>query len=148
MTGEEKRKQLKEQMKEAYKQDILKRREILEQAKHLKTSRKLNSAIQNITSALHDDSEEWIEKLNQDSFLAEAKMDLALDEALESNQKLGELAQKAEEEKFSADELFMEMKQEMGMLDDLDDEKDPLEQELLDELKEEEQKPRKSFGDI
>lgn len=147
MTGEERRKQLKEQMKEAYKKDILKRREILEQAKRLKTSRKLNSAIQDITSALHDDSDDWIEKLNHDSALTEAKMDLALDEAIDSNKKLEQLAQKAEMEKFSADQLMKEMKQEMGLLDD-EDEKDPLEQELLDELKEEEQKPRKSFGDI
>ncbi len=147
MTGEERRKQLKEQMKEAYKKDILKRREILEQAKRLRSSSKLNSAIQNITSALHDDSDDWIEKLNQESALTEAKMDLALDEALASNQELNDLAQKAEAEKFSSTQLIDEMKKEMGLLVD-DEEVDPLEQELLDEIKEEENKPKKSLGDI
>ncbi|MEM9986938.1 MAG: hypothetical protein AAF804_17730 [Bacteroidota bacterium] len=147
MTGEERRKQLKEQMKEAYKKDILKRREILEQAKRLRSSSKLNSAIQNITSALHDDSDDWIEKLNQESALTEAKMDLALDEALASNQKLNDLAKKAEAEKFSSTQLIDEMKKEMGLLVD-DEEVDPLEQELLDEIKEEESKPKKSLGDI
>ncbi len=147
MTGEERRKQLKEQMKEAYKQDILKRREILEQAKRLRSSSKLNSAIQNITSSLHDDSDEWIEKLNHDSALTEAKMDMALDEALESNQQLDQLAQEAEAEKFSANQLLEEMKAEMGPLTETE-ETDPWEEELKKEMEEEEKQARKTLGDI
>ncbi|MEL6732888.1 MAG: hypothetical protein AAFP83_17285, partial [Bacteroidota bacterium] len=64
MTGEEKR----NKMKEEYKEELKKRKEFLDQAKKLRSSRKINDAIQQITGAINnDDSDEWIDKLNMDS---------------------------------------------------------------------------------
>ena len=59
MTGEEKRRLLKEK----YKEDLKKRKEFLESAKRLRHTQKLNEAITDLTSSLNDDTDEWIEKL-------------------------------------------------------------------------------------
>ncbi|RMG60454.1 MAG: hypothetical protein D6722_20905 [Bacteroidetes bacterium] len=116
MTGEERRRRLKEQMKEAYKRDLRQRKEILEQAKRLRTSRKLNDAITGITGALNDDSDDWIEKLNQESALTEARMEVALDAETQTTEEIEKLAQAAEVEKFSAEEMVRQMKRDMGLL--------------------------------
>jgi len=150
MTGEERRKKLKEQMKAEYKADLLKRKQILEDAKRLRTSRNLNNAIQDMTSALEDDSDDWIAKLNQESAITEAKMEMALDGALDgasdTSEKIDKLAQDAKAEKFSAEQLVNQMKREMGLLPE-----DP-EELLKDTPAEEDQEgntdTKKSFGDI
>ncbi|MEL7342205.1 MAG: hypothetical protein AAGM67_17110, partial [Bacteroidota bacterium] len=72
MTGEEKRRQLKEQ----YKKDLLARREFLEKAKQLRKSQKMNQTISEITSSLDmSDTDAWIELLNRESAITEAKME-------------------------------------------------------------------------
>lgn len=117
MTGEEKRRLLKEQMKAEYKKDLQKRKEFLEGAKRMRNSQKINEAVSDLMKGFEqDDSEEWIEKLNQGSALSEAKMDLMLDDASSTAQELDKLAKEAEAEKFSADQLLKEMKKEMGLL--------------------------------
>lgn len=116
MTGEERRRRLKEQMKEAYKRDLRQRKEILEQAKHLRTTRKLNDAVTGITSSLHDDTDDWIEKLNQESALTEARMEIALDAEGQTADELEKLAREAEAEKFSAEQMVQQMKRDMGLL--------------------------------
>ncbi len=151
MAGEEERKKRKEQIKEEYKRELQKRKEILEQAKRLRHSRNINQAIEGITGALNDDTDEWIHKLDQESSLTEAKIDLAMESAASSVDELEKERKQAEADKFSAEQLLKEMKQDMGLLtDDLDDE-DDLTQELNDEIKQEEESRRqsgKSFGDI
>jgi hypothetical protein len=151
MAGEEERKKRKEQIKEEYKRELQKRKEILEQAKRLRHSRNINQAIEGITGALNDDTDEWIYKLDQESSLTEAKIDLAMESAASSVDELEKERKQAEADKFSAEQLLKEMKQDMGLLtDDLDDE-DDLTQELNDEIKQEEESRRqsgKSFGDI
>ena len=153
MAGEEERKKRKEQIKEEYKRELQQRKEILEQAKRLRHSRNINQAIQGITGALNDDTDDWIRKLDEESALTEAKFDLALDSASSSAEELEKERKQAEADKFSAEQLLNDMKQDMGLLtDDLpDDEEDELTQELNDEIKQEEENRRKrgkSFGDI
>lgn len=118
MTGEEKRKKMKEEMKAAYKRDLQKRKEFLESAKRMKHSKKMNDAITNLTAGLEDDSDDWIEKLNRESALSEAKLDMSLDAAANTAKELDKLAKQAEAEKFSAAELLKQMKREMGLLDE------------------------------
>ena len=113
MTGEEKRRILKEQ----YKKDLQKRKEFLEGAKRLRHTKKLNDAVTDLTSSLtNDDSDEWIEKLNQESALTEAKMEMHLDEQSSVTAELEKLAKEAEAERFSAEQLILDMKREMGLL--------------------------------
>ena len=144
MTGEEKRKQ----MKEAYKQELKKRQEFLDQAKKLRSSRKINEAIQQITGAMtNDDSDEWIEKLNMDSAVTEAKMDMFLDSTRDTSKKIDQLANETELAKSSAQNLIDEMKKEMGMFD-IDDV--PSDDDIVDDIMKEDDKdkPKKSLGDI
>lgn len=145
MTGEEKRQQLKEQ----YKAELKKRKEFLEQAKRMQTSRKLNDAIANITNALNDDSDDWIEQLNRDSAISEAKMDMFLDEAAKNTNEVDQLAKQAELEKLSAENLVQQMKREMGLLSD-EPEKPTTEEKETEESQETDTppKPKKSLGDI
>ena len=138
MTGEEKRRLLKEQMKAEYKQDLQKRKEFLEGAKRLRHSQKMNDAVSDLMKGFEDDSDEWIEKLNQGSALSEAKMDMMLDSASSTSRELDKLAKEAEAEKFSAENLLKEMKKEMGLL--------PQEEEQPEEKPKE--NPGKSLGDF
>lgn len=140
MTGEEKRKQLKEQMKQAYKDDLKKRKEIQEKMKNLRHTRKLNQAITEITSGLtSDDSDDWIEKLNQESALSEAKLELSLDSASEVNKEIDKLEKDTQVEKFSAEQLVNEMKKEMGLLE---------EEPEAPEEEDKEEPPQKKLGDF
>ena len=111
MTGEEKRRQLKEQ----YKKDLKLRKEFLEKAKKLRNMSNVNKALTEMTDGLTDDSDEWISKINQETALTEAKLEMALDEASETQKKLEDLAKEAEMEKFSASEMVKQMKRELGM---------------------------------
>lgn len=112
MSSEEKRRLLKEQ----YKRDFQKRKEFLKDVEKYKHSKKLNDAIQNITSGLtNEDSDDWISKLNEETALTEAKMEMAIDEAKEQQQMLEQLAKEAEMEKLQALDLVEKMKQQMGL---------------------------------
>ena len=114
MTGEEKRRQLKEQ----YKRDLLARKEFLDKAKQLRKSQKMNQAITEITSSLNmEDTDAWIEHLNRESAITEAKMELSLDLAQESGEDvLKAQAMEAEQQKLSAEMLVLQMKKEMGLI--------------------------------
>ena len=114
MTNEEKRQQLKEQ----FKHDLRKRKEFLEKVKGLRHMRKLNNAVSEITGALNDDTDEWIDKLNQGAALDEARFELALDDAGTSESQLEKLAREAEAERFNAQQLVEEMKEQMKKLED------------------------------
>ncbi len=150
MTPEEKNRKEREKLKEAYKAELKKRKEFLNSTKQLQTSRKLNDAISKITDALNDDTDEWIDKLNQESAVGEAKMDIFIDQASKTTQEIEKASNEAEMAKFSAESLVDEMKRELGMLDtEMEDEK----KKLDDILKEDEDEdkpapPKKSLGDI
>ena len=116
MTGEEKRRKLKEEMKAQYKRDLQLRKEFLNQAENLKRSQKLNQSISEIVGGLEDDSDDWINQLNQNSAVTEAKLDMMLGEASETAKELDKLAKEAESQKFAAEDLVRQMKEEMGML--------------------------------
>ena len=116
MTGEEKRRRLKEQ----YKKDLLARREFLEKAKQLRKSQKMNQTISEITSSLDmSDTDAWIELLNRESAITEAKMELSLDLAAEAGEDLlTAQVSEAEQQKLSAELLVLQMKKEMGLIEE------------------------------
>ncbi len=116
MTGEEKRQQLKEQ----YKRDLMLRKEFLEKAKELQRSHKLGKAITEITSSLNmEETDVWIEHLNRESAITEAKMEMSM-EGIDntSEQLLKAQAMEAEQQKFSAEMLVRQMKKEMGLIEE------------------------------
>ncbi len=116
MTGEEKRRQLKEQ----YKRDLMARKEFLEKAKQLRKSQKMNKAISELTSSLDmEDTDAWIEHLNREAAITEAKMDVSLDSAKETGEDiLKAQAMEAEQQKLSAELLVEQMKKEMGLVEE------------------------------
>ena len=112
MTGEEKRKILKEQ----YKQDLIKRREFLEKTRKLQRLQKMNQALSEMKAGLQDDSDEWIDQLNQETALTEAKLEISMEEAAELDKKIESINQEAEMERINAENLILEMKRQMGLL--------------------------------
>ncbi len=117
MTGEEKRRLLKEQ----YKRDLLARKDFLEKAKQLRKSQKMTGAITEITSSLNmEDTDVWIEHLNRESAITEAKMEISMDLAKESGEDLLKAqVTEAEQQKLSAELLVLQMKKEMGLIDEV-----------------------------
>ena len=115
MTGEERRKKLKEELKAQYKKDLMLRKEFMEKASRLKQSQKMNQTISELVGSLEDDSDDWIEQLNRDSAVTEAKLDVMLEEASETSKELDRLAKEAEAQKFAAKSLVDQMKIEMGL---------------------------------
>lgn len=149
MTPEEKNRLEREKLKEAYKAELKKRKEFLNNTKQLQTSRKLNDAISKITDALNDDTDVWIDKLNQESAVGEAKMDMFMDSASNATQEIEKLANEAELAKSSAQNLVDQMKKEMGMFDiDMEEDKKKLEEILDEDKKKDTPPPKKSMGDI
>lgn len=107
LSGEEKRRQLKEQ----FKQDLRERKAFLEQVQKLKGQQKVLKAIEGLNP--EDDTDEWINKLNEETAFNEAKMELALESAPPANE---EKHQPSEEElkKATAEELVRKLKEEMS----------------------------------
>ena len=120
MTGEEKRQALKEQ----YKKDLRLRKEFLEKTKKLKQMRNVNQAMGSMIEGMKDDSDEWIEKLNQGTALSEAKLDIALDQAATEEESLNSLAKEIEMEKMNAQLMVEQMKREMGLIPTIEVEAD------------------------
>ena len=118
MTGEEKRQKLKEQ----YKKELLERRAFIEKAKALRKMQRINKALTDMESAMHDDSDQWIDILNQETALSEAKMEMMMEDAAlevsEEENKLNEIQMQAEMAKKSAEDLVRQMKIELGLLED------------------------------
>lgn len=77
MSGEEKRRLMKEQ----FKKELQQKREFMNKAKGLRRMQNINKALDDMQ--VQDDSEEWIRKLNEDSFTKEASLDMALETASE-----------------------------------------------------------------
>jgi len=79
---------------------------------------RINQALNNMTEAMSDDSDEWIRKLNEDSALTEAKLEMFLDErsSAVSEDNIQDLASEAEMARKSAEDMINQMKREMGLL--------------------------------
>lgn len=144
LSGEEKRRLLKEQ----FKKDLMQRKEFLGKVKGLRQTQRINAALSNMTP--EDDTDEWIQKLNEESAFAEAKADLAMDDTLSAGTEDGQPSQEteAEMEKILAVSLVEEMKAQM-----LEESKIGRSEEYVgDEQIESETEPpkpgRKTLGDI
>lgn len=116
MTGEEKRREMKEQ----YKRDLKLRKEFLEKAKTLRSQQNINKAISEMMEGMNDDSDDWINQLNQETALTEAKFEMALDQAKEAEQKLKDIANEAEMKRLQAESLVQQMKRDMGLLPEIE----------------------------
>jgi hypothetical protein len=111
-TGEE----MRQKMKEEYKRDLRKRKEFLDSVQEYKRTKKLSDAVVEIQSASEDDTDVWVEKLNEKSAITEAKMEMAMDSTnidTPSPQKEVSAATEAEMRKIQAAELVAKMKAEM-----------------------------------
>jgi hypothetical protein len=155
MTGEEKRKRLKEQLKAQYKKDLQLRKEFLNKAQNLKKSQKLNDTISDIVGSLEDDTDSWIEQLNEGSALSEAKLDVMLDQASETSRELDRLAKEAEMQKIEAEDLVTQMKKEMGLITEepetpaaKEETEKPQAKKESSETKKKPNKPQKKLGDF
>jgi hypothetical protein len=115
LSGEEQR----AKMKEAYKRDLQLRKQFLDDVKEHKRQKTLTDAVVEITSANEkDDTDVWVEKLNQESAISEAKMEMALDSSgISSSSAVDEQSRlamsDAEIRKLKAQELVAQMKAEM-----------------------------------
>lgn len=115
LSGEEQR----AKMKEAYKKDLQQRKQFLDDVKEHKRQKTLTDAVIEITSANeNDDTDVWIEQLNQKSALSEAKMEMAMDSASVSSSPIADERERlamsdAEIRKLKAAELVAQMKAEM-----------------------------------
>ena len=150
MTGEEKRRLMKEQ----YKKDLKQRKAFLEDAKRLRHSARLNKAVSEMMDGVtKDDSDDWIQKLNEESALTEAKMEMFMDD-LTSEDKIDKLAKEAEAEKFSAEQMVLQMKREMGLIPKEEKKAEPVaekkEEEKTEDTKKDKELPkgRKPLGDF
>ena len=107
-------------MKEAYKKDLQQRKQFLDDVKEHKRQKTLTDAVIEITSANeNDDTDVWIEQLNQKSALSEAKMEMALDSSNVSSSPIADERERlamsdAEIRKLKAAELVAQMKAEMA----------------------------------
>lgn len=108
--------EMRQKMKEEFKRDLRKRKEFLDSVKEYKRTKKLSDAVVEITSASEDDTDVWIEKLNEKSALTEAKMEVALESsAMDTPSPKQEVSAETEAEmrKLQAQELVRQMKAEM-----------------------------------
>lgn len=113
-TGEE----IRQKMKEEFKKDLRARKEFQSKVEELRKQQKLTNAIVEITEAGNDDSQVWIDKLNQETALNEAKAEMAVESvemAAEEQKKAEAFAMsEAEMRKIAAQEMVAQMKAEMA----------------------------------
>lgn len=113
LSGEEKR----QKMKEEFKKELRARKEFLNKVKGLRRTQSINKALESMN--VEDDTDQWIEKLNQETAFREAKTEMALETAGASNLESGttpeqELAISEEEmQKIAAEQMVARMKAEM-----------------------------------
>lgn len=145
LSGEEKRRLLKEQ----YKKDLMMRKDFLRKAKSLRQMQNINRALEGMTP--QDDTDDWINKLNEESAFTEAKLEMAADTAKERQE-----MQQTEEEmqdiiaKNLVEQMKREMMEEAGIksteLDHTDITPEEVSSEEGGEV-EESGPPRRTFGD-
>ncbi len=148
MTGEEKRKILKEQ----YKKELQLRKEYLEKVERLRKLKNVTGALTSMEGALNDDSEDWIGKIDHETAIMEAKTEMALDSQAAVEQQIQQLEQEVQMEKITAKDLVEQMKREMGLLPETEENPDDTEAKTQDKEGEEktpkDAPPRKTMGDF
>lgn len=114
LSGEEKRRRMKEQ----FKKELQARKEFSDKVKNLRRQQRITEALEGMT--MDDDSDQWIERLNQETAFAEAKTEMALEVAgsrvsIEEETTEEKLAMSdAEMQKIAAEEMVAKMKAEMA----------------------------------
>lgn len=120
LSGEEKR----AKMKEEFKKELRARKEFQDKVKHLRQTQRINEALSNMS--VEDDTDEWVNKLNEETAFMEAKSELAMDTAGTINvpiegpdgdvdaQVADTTASDEELRKLAAEELVRQMKAEMA----------------------------------
>ncbi len=117
MSGEEERNRLKEE----YKAHYLKIKELKNKLAEAERVKKITNAVQQINpQGLIDQFDEALDKVREKVFMAEAKLDMAM----ESTETAHEVSQVDEDamRKLRASETMKQMKMELGMLNDAIDE--------------------------
>ena len=141
MTSEEYRNMLKEQ----YKKDLRERKQFVEKVQELKKQEPLLKAIEGLK--VEDDSDDWIEKLNQQTAFMDAKTELAADSIVQHQQQVEHTHSEAELQKIAAQQLLLEMKRQMGLLPA--EEAEPVaEVPKTEEIVAEKEADRPLFGDF
>ncbi len=117
LSGEEKRRKMKEQ----FKKELKERKEFINKVKGLRRMQSINKALEGMK--MEDDSEQWIDQLNRDTAFQEAKTEMALEAANASTSDSAtatedfekELAMsEAEMQKLTAEQMVARMKAEMA----------------------------------
>lgn len=72
-SGEEQRRK----MKEEFKKDLRARKEFLEKVRRLRQTQRINEALNNMS--VEDDTDDWINKLNEETAFMDAKTELAME---------------------------------------------------------------------
>jgi hypothetical protein len=121
MTGEEKRKILKEE----YKKELQARKEFKEKAESLRKLKNINNALTDMTGALNDDSDDWVQKIDSETAFMEAKIEMAMDAESTLDREIKEREQAVQMEKLTAKNLVEQMKREMGLLPEVEETADP-----------------------
>jgi|GEM_PF-2556287 len=131
LSGEEKRRKLKEE----YKKDLLARKQFRQKVNRLKNLQKINKALENMVTD-NDDTDDWIRKLDEETALNEAKVEISLDSILnETEEKQKKIVDEAEMKKINAKNLVEEMKKSLGLFEE---EETTEEEEVSTETTEEE----------
>jgi 1,4-alpha-glucan branching enzyme len=123
LSGEEKR----QKMKEEFKKELRERKEFLEKVKRLRQTQRINKALSDMS--VEDDTDDWINKLNQETAFMDAKNELVMDSGKVVNVPIEGLdddvspepavepepiASEEELRKIAAEELVRKMKEEMA----------------------------------
>ncbi|MEM6272407.1 MAG: hypothetical protein AAF998_23550 [Bacteroidota bacterium] len=118
-SGEEQRRK----MKEEFKKELRARKEFAEKVQRLRQTKRIADALNDMS--VDDDTDEWINKLNEETAFMDAKTELAMDSARVVNvpiegsdgipQPAPDLAASEEElRKIAAEEMVRKMKEEMA----------------------------------
>lgn len=121
LSGEEKRRRMKEQ----FKKELAERKEFANKVKNLRRLQNINNALDGMK--MEDDSQDWIDRLDQETAMNEAKTEMALESAAqaakdaEAEAEMEAIMQKSEAEmkKLAAEEMVRKMKEEMAREADL-----------------------------
>lgn len=114
LSGEEKRRKMKEQ----FKKELKDRKEFITRVNGLRKMQSINKALANMK--VEDDSDQWIEQLNQETAFNEAKTEMALEAAGAVNPEGGATVEQqmamseAEMQKLAAEQMVARMKEELA----------------------------------
>ncbi|MDX1672204.1 MAG: hypothetical protein R3211_07665 [Balneolaceae bacterium] len=108
----------REKLKEEYKEHYRKIREIKERGKRARTTQNITNALKNMDSSqLMENFDEFLYKVKSKLANVEARLDVAMDDLMASDEEFEEkVEQKEELQKAKAKETLKQLKLEMGLL--------------------------------